>query len=182
MKKSYLLAALALTLTIADALLAQDKAEKPEAPKEKTVVGAKGIAIPVPMIKIPGVEWTDEQKKKITEFQKELTSKFAESYKKLEAMLTDEQKRARREAIDTAKAAGKKPQEIMEAARAAVKFTDDQKKQIEQLQEDMKAAQKEFSQKVMGLLTPYQKRQFIEKLDEMQKTKPAPPDGKKSEK
>jgi hypothetical protein len=171
MKKLRFLAALALSSMIAGTLLADDAPKAPA--KDKPAAGGHAIAVPVPMIKIPGVEWTEEQQQKIKELQKEFAPKVLEASKKMEGMLTAEQKKARDEAVKAAKEAGKKPQEIIAAVQEAINLTDDQKKQVEQVKEEMQAAQKEFFQKVMGLLTPEQKQALREKQKEMQKGKPA---------
>jgi hypothetical protein len=162
MKTFRLLASLAMTLLLAGVLWAQDE---PKAPKEKQPPAAKpnAAAIPMPMIKIPGVEWSDEQKEKIKEFQKAIAPKIMAGIQKMEALLSDEQKKARKEAVDTAKAAGKSPMEIGEAVKEAIKLTDDQKKEAEKVQEEMKKVQMDFAKKVMALLTAEQKQQIMDK-------------------
>jgi hypothetical protein len=163
MNKSRLLALLAASLLIAGNILAQDNSEKPATPKDKPAAGQHAMAIPVPMIKIPGVEWTDDQQAKIKEYQKEIVPKIAGAAKKMEGLLTAEQKKARTDAVKAAQAAGKKPPEIMAAVKEAIKLTDEQKKQAAEIQQDMKSTQQEFVQKVMGLLTPEQRQQLMEK-------------------
>ena len=74
------------------------------------------------------VTLTDDQKSKLEDLKKEYEPKLKEAYAK-EDVLTPEQKKAGEEAKKAAKAAGKKGKEVKDAVAAAVKETDDQKKQ-----------------------------------------------------
>src|SRR5437868_6308929 len=115
MKKLRFLAALAVSSMIVGTLLADDAPKAPA--KDKPAAGGHAVAVPVPMIKIPGVEWNDDQQAKIKDFQKEYAAKFIEATKKLEAMFTADQKKARDEAVKEAQQAGKKQPEIMKAVQ-----------------------------------------------------------------
>ena len=57
---------------------------------------------------VRGLTLTDEQKTKVAELKKEYDPKFKENRAKFEGIMTDEQKKASKEAMDKARADGKK--------------------------------------------------------------------------
>ena len=109
---------------------------------------------------LKGVNLTDEQKAKVEALKKEYEPKMKDSWKKAGDILTADQRKAREEAVKAAKAAGKKGTEIREAARAAVKLTDDQKAKVKAGREAAAAVRKELHSKILGVLTVEQREKL----------------------
>ena len=100
---------------------------------------------------------SDEQKKKIAALDEEFGPKLAELAKKRGSILTPEQKKAEAEARKVARDAGKKRKELQEAVDAALKLTDEQKRQLAELKKESGPLNKTIRDKVLGLLTDDQK-------------------------
>lgn len=100
---------------------------------------------------------TDEQKTKLGALKTEYTAKLQNAWKATADVLTEEQKKARDAALKTAREAGKKGRELMEAAQAAVQLTDAQKAELEKAREQAANMVKELREKVNEILTPEQK-------------------------
>jgi Spy/CpxP family protein refolding chaperone len=105
-----------------------------------------------------GLTLTGEQKAKLDATAKECDPKFVAMGKKLD-VFTPEQKKARNEAAKAAKADGKTGKELNAAVDAAVTLTDDQKDTLADARKEMGSLEKEFREKVMGVLTPEQQEQ-----------------------
>ena len=78
-------------------------------------------------------------------------------------IFTADQKKARDEAAKAAKDAGKSRKEVMEAGRAAMKLTDDQKAKLADDRKESAALAKEVREKAMSILTADQKEQVKER-------------------
>lgn len=116
------------------------------------------------VLKLPeDLKLTDEQKTKLGEIKKDYDPKIREVLTKREAILTAEQKKARAETQKANKAEGKKGKDAQTALAAAIKLTDEQKKQTETLDADLKKLTGEARGKVTGLLTAEQKATLKEK-------------------
>jgi hypothetical protein len=91
----------------------------------------KGDALP-PLLaqvqeSVSTLELKEEDKTKIKTIIDEFKPKFVEQQKKMEGNLTDEQKKASKEAMEKAKADGKKGKDLKLAVEESVKLTDEQK-------------------------------------------------------
>lgn len=105
---------------------------------------------------VEALDLTADQKEKVAA----LKDKAADLAKKREGLLTQEQKDARQKAMEDAKAAGKTGREIFEAAREAVKLTDEQRAKSEALAKEGAALFKEL----MGVLTDEQRTKLRESM------------------
>lgn len=100
---------------------------------------------------------SDEQKQKIALLDEEFGPKLAEFNKKRSAILSPEQRKAQAEARKAGTEAGKKGKELNAAVAAAVKATDQQKKQLAELSKEMAPLNKTVREKLLALLTDEQK-------------------------
>jgi len=100
-------------------------------------------------VQIPG-DLTKDQRARIASVTKEYTPKIAELQKKLDGVLTNEQKEARRAGQKKALAEGKKGVKL----RAAAKMTDEQKKQVAKLRQEIAKLSRERRAKVAEILKP----------------------------
>ena len=122
--------------------------------------GKKKAADPAAMYKLPeAVVLTEEQTTKLDEIKKEFTPKFQALGKKGNDVLTKEQRTARRDAQKAAKEAGKKGKELRAEVEAALKLTDEQKKQMAEIKTETDKLRSEMETKVVALLTDDQKSQ-----------------------
>ena len=112
---------------------------------------------PLPFLN--GLNLTADQKTRLDALRKEYQPKLKDS-KLLENILTAQQKTARRQAAEAAKAAGKTPKEIHQAAEAAVTLTADQKAKLAEAKKEMAPIYQEFHAKIMAILTPEQREQL----------------------
>ncbi|MBI5757327.1 MAG: hypothetical protein HZA46_02270 [Planctomycetales bacterium] len=103
------------------------------------------------------LDLTADQKEKLAALTKEYTPKLTELSEKVNGILTADQKKARQEAAKEAKDSGKKGKEAKASVDAAIKLTDEQKKQMAEVQPKLEALQKEVREKLIGLLTDEQK-------------------------
>lgn len=103
------------------------------------------------------IDLTADQKEKFDALKKEYGPKLSELSQKVNGIYTADQKKARQEAAKEAKDSGKKGKEAKAAVDAAIKLTDEQKKQIDEVQPKLEALQKEIREKLTGLLTDDQK-------------------------
>ncbi len=147
-----------LTLTLAclmaTSLMAEDKEKKKKGKK-------KGGNRSVVAVRLPKtLNLNEEQQAKVAEVNKEYGPKLAELRKKMTSIIPPETQKARREAFAAARKAGKKGKELQEAVSAAIKLTDEQKKDVAEVQTAMRALQKEARDKVVSVLTDEQKKQF----------------------
>lgn len=147
---AHTLLVLALSALLATSVSAQEKKKKPE--------GAKGGKAAAAAIKLPpGIELSAEQQAKVEELNKQYGPRLQELAKKSGEILSPEQRKARKEAGDAAKAEGKKGKEVQEAVDAALKLSDEQKKQLDDVQAQQKALQAEIRGKLEEILTAEQK-------------------------
>lgn len=115
----------ALVLTISSGAMAADGAAKGK--------GKKGAArkAPAPTAQLlKDIELTDAQKEQIAAINKEFAGKQADLRKKQASILSEEQIKAQREVFTNARKAGTKQADIRKEIDAALKLTDDQKKQM----------------------------------------------------
>jgi hypothetical protein len=99
---------------------------------------------------------TDEQKEKITALKKEHEPKLQEAQQKVNAVLTAEQRQARNDAQKAARQAGKKGKEAQAEVNAAIKLTDEQKKEFDAAQKGLDEAQAAFRRSLSDVLSDEQ--------------------------
>jgi len=138
------LLSLALALVIAAPLFAADK-EKKKGPRKKPDPATWILK------RFEKAELTDDQVAKIKQLVAKVAEETAECRKK--AAPTPEQQKARKEAMEKAKAEGKEGRELYAAARDAVKLSPDQEAAMKEVRKAHGAMWKE----IMGMLTDEQK-------------------------
>ena len=74
----------------------------------------------------PSITLSAEQQEKVAALKKEFAPKLTEASKKVNDNLTEDQKKARRDAAQAARQAGKKGKELQQAVADAMKLTADQ--------------------------------------------------------
>ena len=142
----------ALAACILSPLAAADDAKKKNKKK-----GAKRRTVQV--VRVPKtVELTGDQKEQLAAINKEFAPKFMEIQKKLRGILSEDQQKARVAAFKANREAKLKGKEAQKAVSEALNLTDDQKKQMAEVQKAMGAIRKEAGQKFFALLTPEQKK------------------------
>jgi len=114
-------------------------------------------------------ELTEEQVKKVKELAAEYAPKLAAARKKGVDALPPEVRKARAEAMNKAKEAGKKPSEVV----TAFKLTPEQQEAMNIAQKEAKEIQGAFNKAVMALLTD-QQRKAIKKAQGEKKPKKKP--------
>lgn len=122
-------------------------AKKPGAKKGKKVVKRPTLA-EATLKRLAAAELSEEQQKKIKDIAAEYAPKLQEARKKVNSLITPEQRKARREAIAKAKAAGKKPSDVV----TAFKLTPEQAEAQKQVREVYVS----FNKEVRALLSPEQ--------------------------
>jgi Spy/CpxP family protein refolding chaperone len=118
---------------------------------------------------VRGLTLTDAQKAKVAELKSVYDPKFKENRAKIDGLFTDEQKKARKEAVEKAKADGKNRKEIWDAGEAAVKLTPEQKAKLDEMKKTGETMTKEVREKVKALLTPEQLEQWKKIREDMKK-------------
>jgi acetyl esterase/lipase len=106
---------------------------------------------------LPGIEFSKEQRAKVEEIRKEFMPKLAEAQRKFNSVITEEQVRARREAMQKARDAGKEGQELRDAVEAAAKLTPEQQKQQAAIQEERNKLFAAIRTQLTALLTEQQR-------------------------
>lgn len=138
------LLSLVLALVVAAPLFAADK-ERKKKPRKKPDPAARVLK------RLEKAELTDEQIAKVKELAAKVAKETAECRKK--AAPTPEQQKARKEAMEKAKAEGKEGRELFAAARDAVKLSPYQ----EAAMKEVRKAQDAMMKEIMGMLTDEQK-------------------------
>jgi hypothetical protein len=123
------------------------------AKQDKKKKGAENSPV-LNVLKLPAeVTLTAEQQPKFDAVKTEFEGKLKELAEKQDGILTADQKQARQAAQKAAKAAGKKGKEAKADVDAAVKLTDDQKKQQEEVGKEIKDVQGKVREKLNSFLT-----------------------------
>jgi Spy/CpxP family protein refolding chaperone len=108
---------------------------------------------------------TDDQKTKLAALDKQYAPKSKELVATMDKVLTADQKKARKEALDAARKAGKRGPEVRESIQAAMKLSDAQKAKLADGRKAMQTLNKEIRGKVSKVLTP-------EQLEVLKKARP----------
>lgn len=159
--------ALAVSLAIAGSLSAEDQ-RKGKRPDRRPAAGGMQMNE-----LLRGLNLSRAQMLKIQALGNKYGPKFKKLDKKQNNILTNEQKKAIAEVRREGVKAGKKPQEIEAAIRAAVTLTDEQKEAMAEVQKEMVKLQREMLGRALKCLTPAQREFIRKKLEARQKRTPA---------
>ena len=107
-----------------------------------------------------GVEFSEDQRAKVDEIRNEYVPKLAEIVEKQQGVFTEEQMQVRQEAFRAAREAGKEGRELQEAARAAFKLTEEQRKQLAMIQKERAELTTQIQTELRALLTKEQRDQL----------------------
>lgn len=107
--------------------------------------------------RLRGIEFSKDQKAKVEEIRKEFVPTLTENQGKWDGVITEEQQKARRDAFQKARDAGKRGRELQELVNAAIKFTDEQKKQRVTIQEERNKLLGQIRKKLAAMLTDEQR-------------------------
>lgn len=145
-----LLLALVAALLIAPAV-AQEKGKK-----KKKRGGAGNTPLAAVLQKAKTSDLSEETLAKIKDLVEKHQPAYMEARKKVAAVLSADVRKARNEARKKAQDEGKKGKELQAAVAAAVKLTDEQKKEVDAAQKEMESITQEFRKAVAALVTPEQ--------------------------
>lgn len=109
---------------------------------------------------VQSVEFSEDQQAKVEELRQKYTPQLVAIQRKQGSVFMAEQRRARQEALRTAQDAGKNRREAQEAADAAAKLTDKQRKQIATIQKEQADLVAKIQGEVRALLTDQQRAQL----------------------
>lgn len=160
-----------LTLALAACIVSPLAAAEDQAKKKENRRAAKKRTVQA--VRVPRtVQLTDEQKTEVAAINKEYGPKLQELRAKLDGLLSDEQKQARRQVTRANREAKLKRKAAKQAIDEALKLTDEQKKQMAEVQAQVSTLRKEAREKFVALLTPQQKEQ-MRSARKARKAKPA---------
>ena len=106
------------------------------------------------------IELSSDQQQQVEKIRSEFNSKFAQLRQSRFGVFTEQQNQARREALAKARAENKDRSEAQQLVDAAIKLTDDQRKDLAELQEKMSQTQREMQRSLLGVLTEKQRQQI----------------------
>lgn len=152
--------AVAVALLIAVPVLAQEKPRKGGGGRP----GMRPFGMQIRLLE--SLNLSGEQKSKLDALAKEYTPKWEEIAKSRQGILSAEQQKTFRAAMRSAMDAGKQGKEMMDAAMAEAKATDEQKAKFAEVEKKSGELRKEFSDKADELLTPEQREQLKKKMEE----------------
>lgn len=157
MRTARILLVTAIATLVAVPLTAQEtKAKKGPAMKVSSA-GQAMIRLMKLHAAVEALDLTDQQKEGLKKLQDETGPKMKETLGKLTEILSEEQRKAAGQAAKAAKEAKKSDRQIIVAAEAAAKITDEQKGKTDKVGKEMLALQREIMKKTMGLLSDEQK-------------------------
>ena len=143
-----------LMLVITSSLLSQEKRQdsrRGQQPQEAAFQQA---------FTLRGVEFTQDQQKKVDEICTKYVPKLEEIQKNQQSIFTEDQMQARREEFRAAREAGKEGRALQEAARAAIKLTEEQQKQLAAIQKERTELTAQIQNELRALLTREQRNQL----------------------
>ncbi|MFO0869078.1 MAG: hypothetical protein U0935_08990 [Pirellulales bacterium] len=145
---------MALTILVACPVLAQDGKEKKKKGKGG---GQTPQAVAALQKQLDTLDLSDEQKTKIKDVVGQFTTRLVDAQKKLGAIVSPEARKASAEALQKAKAEGKKGKELRDAAAAALNLSVDDRAKYDAAQKELNAVVADFRQAVAAVLTEEQK-------------------------
>lgn len=107
---------------------------------------------------------SEEQKTKLQEIGKKYATELAALRRKAAGILTPDQRRARVEAIKKARQEKLKGAELRKRVEAAVQLTDEQKKQLAEVERQIRALEQKLREEILAVLTPAQREQVSKAL------------------
>jgi Spy/CpxP family protein refolding chaperone len=110
------------------------------------------------MAHLEDLHLTDAERSQIAEIRKEFRPRIAKAMESLKGTLTDEQRKAREDALK----AGKSHREV----RAALNLTDDQKRRVETVCQEVRTLVREEMEKVRDVLSEEQRQKLGELREE----------------
>lgn len=150
---------LLLTLALAPFGFAQEDGQPP--PRSRRPGQGEQFRL---LFTLPGIEFSEDQQRKITGLREKYTPKLADVQRRSAEVETPEQRRARREAIQAAREAGKQGRELRAAAEQAVQLTAEQRQKQDDLQREQRALITEIRRELAALLTDEQRAALREAL------------------
>ena len=140
-----------LTLIFTSVLFSQERSRQEAVRPRQPQQGAFQQAF-----MLRGVEFSQDQQAKVDELRNEYMPKLEETQEKQMGIFTEEQRQARRVAFRAAREAGKEGLDAREAAEAALKLTDDQKKQLATIEKERAELTAQIKSELRALLTSTQ--------------------------
>lgn len=148
----------AIALLILAPVSAQEKEAKKKGPAVKISLAGQAMLRLMKLHKaVETLDLADDQKDALKKIREENNAKMKEGFDKIKGLLTDAQHKAAGQAMKKAREAKKQGRMAVVAVEAAIKATDEQKKEIEVVGKDMLAIQREIMKKTMAVLTDEQK-------------------------
>lgn len=111
------------------------------------------------MFRLPDVDFTESQLAEVAKLREQFVPKLEENQRQWNAIVTDEQQRARREAFQQARDAGKAGQALRDAVNAAIQLSDEQKAEQTKLLGQRNQLAADVRSKLLELLTDEQRTQ-----------------------
>lgn len=156
MKKWQSLAAMLAVILLVNSLQAQEQQTRREG-RGRGGQGVQTLALP------PNLELTEDQTAKVEKIREKYQKEAQELQQKQNQVLTAEQRKARTEAMQAAREAGKTQAEIREITRSLQdQLTDDQKQKMQSLREESQKVRQKFMAEVTEVLTDEQKAKLRE--------------------
>jgi hypothetical protein len=103
------------------------------------------------------IKLDDKQQEKLTAIKKECAPKLDALHARFDKVMTPERRKVAQEARKAAAADGKKGKELQAAVDAALKLSDDEKKELKEINQERSKLVKEIREKVSTILTDEQK-------------------------
>ena len=159
MRTARIALAIALALLVTAPTVAQEKKKKARGGKLSPVAQAM-----MRMQKLHNVledlDLTDEQKEEHKKLHEANGPKLKELMEKLGKIVTEEQTAAAKAAAEKAKEAGKEGRAFFAAVEASITLTDEQKKEVNKVGEELLIQQREMVKAVRKMLTDEQKEKL----------------------
>ncbi len=109
---------------------------------------------------VRGIDFSDDQQAKVEELRKKYTPQLMAVQRNQGSVFTAEQRRARQEVLRAARDIGKSREEALEAADAAAKLSDEQRKRLVTIQKEQSDLVAKIQGEVRALLTDDQQAQL----------------------
>ena len=113
---------------------------------------------------IESMDLSEDQKEKLGKIRDDFEVKKQEIQGKLAELLTEEQKQTAKDALDSARQAGKKGREVYQSLEASLKITDEQKQKMEPIGKELQKLVSDTMKQVVEVLTPEQKETLQKKV------------------
>ena len=164
MKTVRIVLVLAVALVIAAPVIAQER--KKRKPGANKLTGTSMVMMRMGRLHkaLEELDLTAEQKEKLGKIREEAGPKLGKIFEKIKDILTEEQNTAAQEAAKKAQEAGKEGRAFFAAVEGAVKLTDDQKKKMTKIDEEILPLHRAAVKRIIGILTPEQRENVRKKM------------------